>query len=282
MSTETTETLPEDPGPASGTTEAAPLDTAPSAGLVIIGNEILSGRTQDANTAFLGRSLADMGIRLLEIRVVPDVLDAVVEAVNTLRERYTYVFTTGGIGPTHDDITADCVAAAFGVPLLEDPRALDRLLAHYADPSQLNAARRRMARIPEGADLIDNPVSGAPGFRIGNVHVLAGVPKIMQAMFDGVKHTLVGGAPVLSVSVSATVREGDMAEELGAIQVSFPETDIGSYPFAKGNRIGASVVIRGTNRDQLAAAADQVAAMMEALGETPEITWNAGGGSGNG
>jgi molybdenum cofactor synthesis domain-containing protein len=245
---------------------------APTAALVIIGNEILSGRTHDVNGQWLGQRLAGMGIPLREVRVVADDRDAIVEAVNALRARNTYVFTTGGIGPTHDDITTACVAAAFGAEVELNAEAKTRLEAHYGERHQdLNEARLRMAHIPVGATLIDNPVSAAPGFRLENVHVLAGVPPIMRAMFDGIAHTLVGGDPILSLAVTAHVREGDMAAPLGALQERFPQTDIGSYPFAKGNRIGASVVIRGTDPQELRDVGARVADLMRGLGEEPEV-----------
>ncbi|MCF8480466.1 MAG: competence/damage-inducible protein A [Rhodospirillum sp.] len=244
----------------------------PTAALVIIGNEILSGRTHDVNGQWLGARLAGMGIPLKEIRVVADDKGAIVEAVNALRARNTYVFTTGGIGPTHDDITTECVAAAFGAPVVLDPEARRRLEAHYGERHQdLNEARLRMAHVPEGSVLIANPVSAAPGFRLDNVHVLAGVPPIMRAMFDGIAHTLTGGPPIRSLAVTSHVREGDIAESLGALQDGFKDTDIGSYPFAKGNRIGTSVVIRGTDPQLLKEVGAQVAALMRGLGEDPDL-----------
>jgi molybdenum cofactor synthesis domain-containing protein len=251
---------------------AATSTVAPTAALVIIGNEILSGRTHDVNGQWLGSRLAGMGIPLKEIRVVADDKDAIVEAVNALRSRNTYVFTTGGIGPTHDDITTECVAAAFGARVVLNSEAKRRLEAHYGERhTDLNEARLRMAHIPEGADLIDNPVSAAPGFRLENVHVLAGVPSIMRAMFDGVAHTLTGGAPIRSLAVTSHVREGDIAGPLGDLQKRYPDTDIGSYPFAKGNRIGASVVIRGTDPQMLQEVGEQVDKLMRDLGEDPEM-----------
>ena len=171
--------------------------------VLVIGNEILSGRTKDANLAWLAVELNKLGVRLMEARVIPDVEETIVATLNEVRARFDYVFTTGGIGPTHDDITAACVARAFAVPLVRNPEAVRRLQAHYANPADLNEARLRMANAPEGATLIDNPVSKAPGFRIGNVHVMAGIPVIMQAMFDGIRHTLVGGSPMLSRTINA-------------------------------------------------------------------------------
>lgn len=247
-------------------------DASSTAALVIIGNEVLSGRTQDANAAWLARRLGVLGIPLREIRVVPDERPAIMEAVSLLAQRETYVFTTGGIGPTHDDITTESVAAAFGTPVRRNPEAEARLRAHYGAGGDLNAARLKMADMPEGAVLIDNPVSAAPGFRLGNVFVLAGVPAIMRAMVDGIAHHLSPGAPILSAAVSAPVREGDLAEPLAALQQAWPTVDIGSYPFARGNRIGASVVVRGTDDAALRQVAAAVVDIMRGLGEEPEVT----------
>ncbi|HSK39399.1 MAG TPA: competence/damage-inducible protein A, partial [Arenibaculum sp.] len=195
-----------------------PESTTVTAAVIVIGNEILSGRTQDANLGYMARRLTELGIRLREARVIADDPDEIVAAVNALRSRYDHVFTTGGIGPTHDDITSGCVAKAFGVELERNAEAVRRLEAHYGDPSMLNAARLRMAEIPVGATLIDNPVSAAPGFRIGNVHVLAGVPSIMRAMFDGIAPGLRGGPPIHARTVSCALAEGTLAEGLGALQ----------------------------------------------------------------
>jgi molybdenum cofactor synthesis domain-containing protein len=243
-------------------------ETVVTAAVLVIGNEILSGRTQDANLAYLGQQLNAIGVRLREARVVADLEDEIVAALNALRVRYDYVFTTGGIGPTHDDITSECVAKAFGVPLIRHPEAERRLRAHY-EPERINEARLRMANTPDGATLIDNPVSIAPGYRIGNVFVLAGVPAIMRAMFDGLKPQLVGGAPVRSVSVPAYVAEGTIAEDLGALQARFPELDIGSYPFFKSGRFGTSLVLRGTDEAKLALAAQELRTLIRTLGAEP-------------
>ncbi len=238
--------------------------------VLIIGNEILSGRTKDSNLAWLAEKLNEAGIRLREARVVSDVEDDIVRAVNEVRARYDYVFTTGGIGPTHDDITADCVAKAFGVRLLEHPEALARLMSNYANPAaDLNAARRRMARIPEGGILIDNPVSKAPGFQIGNVYVMAGVPRIMQAMFDGIRHRLKGGKPMLSRSISAEIPEGRMADGLTALQNRYADLEIGSYPFYRLGKVGAAIVLRGTERGRIDAAAEELKTLMVGLGGEP-------------
>lgn len=223
---------------------------APTACLIIIGNEILSGRTQDKNLAWLAAELNKLGIRLMEVRVIPDVPEVIVSCVNSCRRHFDTVFTTGGIGPTHDDITSENVARAFGVKLIRHPEAKALLEAHYP-PDQINEARMKMADIPEGATLIANPVSAAPGYRIGNVYVMAGVPRIMQAMFDGIKHTLKGGAPMLSATIAAFVTEGTIAEELGRIQSQFPSVEIGSYPFVRHQKLGTSLVARSTDAEAL-------------------------------
>jgi molybdenum cofactor synthesis domain-containing protein len=242
---------------------------AVTACVVIIGNEILSGRTQDVNLKYLGERLNGIGIRLREARVIPDVPEVIVETVNEVRARHDYVFTTGGIGPTHDDITSECVARAFGVPLIRNPEALAILEAHY-EPGMLNEARLRMANTPEGASLLRNPVSAAPGFRIGNVFVMAGVPSIMQAMFDGIAHQLAGGPPMLSRTVVAHLPEGAIAAALGALQERFPALEIGSYPFFRQGRFGTSLVLRGTGADALAAAVAELKIVVRSLGAEPE------------
>ncbi len=239
-----------------------------TAAVLIIGNEILSGRTKDANLPYLGERLSELGIRLAEARVVADLKDEIVAAVNALRQRYTYVFTTGGIGPTHDDITAECVAAAFGRPLIRNPEALALLQAHYA-PGDLNEARLRMANTPEGATLIENPISHAPGFRMENVHVLAGVPAIMRAMFDSLAPGLTGGPPLRSRTVTSKLPEGALAAGLGALQVRYPEVDIGSYPSFRDGRPSVAVVLRATDEPRLAAAAEEVGALIRGLGAEP-------------
>jgi molybdopterin-biosynthesis enzyme MoeA-like protein len=211
-----------------------------------------------------------MGIRLREARVVADVEEEVVRAVNEVRAKYDYVFTTGGIGPTHDDITADCIAKAFGVKLLEHPEALARLAAGYANPAvDLNAARRRMARVPEGGILIDNPVSRAPGFQIGNVYVMAGIPRVMQAMFEGFRHRLKGGRPLLSRQIAAELPEGLIAEGLSALQDRYSDLEIGSYPFQRMGKVGAAIVLRGTDQARIDAAAEELKALMKKLGGVP-------------
>jgi molybdenum cofactor synthesis domain-containing protein len=232
-----------------------------SAAILVIGDEILSGRTKDKNIGYIAEYLTNIGIDLREVRVVADDEAEIVAALNAVRHRYTYVFTTGGIGPTHDDITADCVAKAFGVPIDVDPRARALLLTRIAE-KELNEARLRMARIPKGADLILNKVSAAPGFRIGNVHVMAGVPAIMQAMLDEVAPTLKTGVKMLSESVRADCREGDIGGPLGDIAKAHPEVMIGSYPFQDDGRPNTNIVVRSRDAAKLAAAKVAVEAML--------------------
>jgi molybdenum cofactor synthesis domain-containing protein len=223
--------------------------------MIVIGDEILSGRTQDKNMHHLAGELTAKGIPLTEARVISDEAATITATVRELSRRYTHVFTSGGIGPTHDDITADAVAAAFDAPIdvREDARAL--LAAHYAKSgTELNAARLRMARIPEGATLIDNPVSAAPGFTLGNVHVMAGVPSVFRAMVASILPTLTGGAPVLSESLRVIRPEGEIAGPLGALAAEFPDLSFGSYPFIKDGVFGANVVVRGTDASALAKA----------------------------
>jgi molybdenum cofactor synthesis domain-containing protein len=235
-----------------------------TAGLLVIGDEILSGRTKDKNIGYIAEYLTGIGIDLAEVRVVRDDEAAIVAALDALRHRYSYVFTTGGIGPTHDDITADCVAKAFGVGIDHHPEAVALLRERMAQTgTEMNEARMRMARIPLGAELIRNKVSAAPGFRIGNVHVFAGVPAIMQAMLDEVAPSLRTGARMLSESVRADLREGDIGSELGAIAKAHPEVTIGSYPFFDEKRgPNTNVVIRARDPDKLAAAKAAVEAML--------------------
>ncbi|MBM3733393.1 MAG: competence/damage-inducible protein A [Acidimicrobiia bacterium] len=237
--------------------------------LLIIGNEVLSGRTQDANLQYLAKSLNEIGVRLMETRVIPDVEETIIATVNECRAKFDYVITTGGIGPTHDDITAACISKAFGVRHVRNPEAEARLRRHYARPEDVNAQRLRMAEMPEGAELIDNPISKAPGFRIGNVIVLAGVPRIMQAMFEGYRHKLKGGAPMLSRTVVAFVPEGKMAAGLGQAQAAHPAVEIGSYPFFRDGKLGASLVVRGTDAAAVAAATEAVKATVRAQGGEP-------------
>ncbi|SFJ77903.1 competence/damage-inducible protein A [Jannaschia pohangensis] len=232
----------------------------PTAAMLVIGDEILSGRTRDANMHHLAGQLTETGIDLKEVRIVSDDHDGIVAALNALRAAWDTVFTSGGIGPTHDDITADAVAAAFGVKVdvRDDARAL--LAAHYAKTgAELNAARLRMARIPDGATLIDNPVSVAPGFTLGNVHVMAGVPSVFQAMVASVLPTLTGGAPLLSTSTRIDRGEGDIAGPLGDLAKAFADLSIGSYPFQKDGKFGANIVIRGQDKARVEAATAQLA-----------------------
>jgi molybdenum cofactor synthesis domain-containing protein len=243
----------------------APIVTA---AVLIIGNEILSGRTQDANLAYIAQGLAAAGVVLSEARVIPDVADTIVAVVNELRRKYDYLFTTGGIGPTHDDITSECVARAFGVKHTLHPEAHRQFLGFYA-PGELNEARLRMAKTPEGATLIANPISRAPGFRMGNVFVMAGIPRVMQAMFDGVKGDLQGGPPLLSRTVSCGVPEGVLAEGLGAIQDRYPDLDVGSYPFTRRGSFGVALVLRGREPARLDLAKAEVMALIRTLGGTP-------------
>ena len=237
--------------------------------VLIIGNEILSGRTQDANLAFLAEGLNDVGIRLREARVIPDDPEVIVSTVNEVRRNFDYAFTTGGIGPTHDDITAQCVADAFEVGLVVHPEARRLLETHYP-PGQFNEARLRMAMVPEGAVLLPNPISRAPGFQIGNVFVLPGVPSIMQGIFEQLKHRLVGGERMPSRSVSCHLAEGTLAKDLGALQDRYAEVEIGSYPYFRRGDFGVTLVLRGTNRDRLAAATEELKTLIRELGGDPQ------------
>ncbi|MDP3410904.1 molybdopterin-binding protein [Bosea sp. (in: a-proteobacteria)] len=234
-----------------------------TAAILVIGDEILSGRTKDKNIGYIAEYLTNIGIELRQVRIVPDIEEEIVAALNALRSRYTYVFTTGGIGPTHDDITADSVAAAFGVSIDHDPRAI-AMLAERFPPDQLNEARLRMARIPAGADLIANSVSKAPGFNIGNVYVMAGVPSIMQAMLDVVAPTLQTGVKILSDTVRAGLREGDIGTALAEVAKAHPGVSIGSYPFFSETGPDTNVVVRSRDPVALATAMEAVKAMIAA------------------
>ena len=241
------------------------MTTNPTAAMLVIGDEILSGRTRDANMYHLAGRLTAHGIHLCEVRVVADDHDAIVAALNALRGAWAHVFTSGGIGPTHDDITADAVAAAFGVAIdvREDARAI--LEARVRSRGmELNTARLRMARIPDGATLIDNPVSGAPGFTLGNVHVMAGVPSIFEAMLASVLPTLTGGPALLSQSLDVQRPEGEIAEEFGALAAAFPDLSMGSYPFLRQGVHGTNLVIRGTDPGQIDAAMLRLVALFGA------------------
>ena len=239
-----------------------------TAAVLIIGNEILSGRTQDTNLAYLAAGLNEVGVTLREARVVADIVEEIVAAVNELRTRYDYLFTTGGIGPTHDDITSESVAKAFRVPWTLHPEAHRIFLDHYK-PGELNEARLRMAHTPEGASLVKNAVSRAPGFRMGNVFVFAGIPRVMQAMFDAVKHDLRGGRPMLARTVSCHLAEGVIAKGLGEIQGRYADLDIGSYPFYRRGEFGTSLVLRGRDAERLAAGTAEVVTLVRDLGGTP-------------
>lgn len=237
-----------------------------TAAMIVIGDEILSGRTKDKNIGHLADMMTAIGIDLKEVRVVPDEEDEIAAAVNALRARYTYVFTTGGIGPTHDDITADSVSKAFGVPCEYDAKALTLLAASYEKRGiEFNEARKRMARMPRGAEHIDNPVSVAPGFRIGNVHVMAGVPSIFQAMLDNVVPTLKTGTKLLSATVQCPFGEGRIGEPLAAIQKAHPNTIIGSYPKYADGSFWTELVVRARSAEALEAARAEVEAMVAGL-----------------
>ncbi len=233
--------------------------TNPTAAMLVIGDEILSGRTRDSNTHYLAGELTARGIRLMEVRVVADDQPAIIAAVNALRAAWDHVFTSGGIGPTHDDITAEAIAAAFGTPITHRADAMALLTAHY-DRAGLpfNDARQRMARIPDGAHLIENPVSTAPGFSLGNVHVMAGVPKIFEAMVAGVLPTLTGGDPLLSQSLRVNRGEGEIAGPFAALAADYPDLSMGSYPFTVNGAYGTHLVIRGTDPARLTTAMAQL------------------------
>ena len=234
-----------------------------TAALIVIGDEILSGRTKDVNIGAVADFCTDLGIDLKEVRVVSDETDDIVDAINALRARYTYIFTTGGIGPTHDVITADAVAKAFGVALPINAQARAMLESRWKETgTEVNEARLRMARIPEGADLIVNSVSAAPGFRIGDVHVMAGVPIIMRAMLEALMPTLKGGKKVMSVTVKAAVGEGTVGGPLGALQEQYPDVKMGSYPQMGKDRVMTELVLRSSDPVRLEEAADKVRAMV--------------------
>lgn len=236
-----------------------------TAAAIIIGNEILSGRTQDKNVKYMAEKLGGVGVRLAEVRIIPDIEGTIVQTINDMRAQVDYVFTSGGIGPTHDDITAESIAKAFSVPLVQNQEAYDILLSHYKKKEELTEARLKMAMIPEGAELISNPVSGAPGFNIGNVYVLAGVPRIMQAMLDSVVPTLKGGALVLSKTVEAPFPESKIADALGTIQKKFPDIDIGSYPQYIEGKHAVNVVLRSIDQAIIEQAKSEVQALIDSL-----------------
>lgn len=243
-----------------------------TAAVLIIGNEILSGRTKDANLAFLGTELNLLGIQLLEARVVADIEVEIIEALDACRAKYDYVFTTGGIGPTHDDITSACVAKAFGQKLIRHPEA-ERLLRERMTQMGVEAteARLKMAETPEFAELVDNPVSGAPGFRVENVYVMAGIPRIMQAMFEGAKGQLKRGVTLISVTVGSFVPEGQIATELSLLQDAYTDLDIGSYPFFFDGKPGSNLVLRGPDQARLDEAAVRLGDLIRNLGQEPVV-----------
>ncbi|MGM0423119.1 MAG: competence/damage-inducible protein A [Pseudomonadota bacterium] len=234
-----------------------------TAAIIVIGNEILSGRTKDLNLGWLGEQLNLRGIRVKEARFIADDEAAIIDAVNTLRRKYNYVFTTGGIGPTHDDITASCIAKAFDTPFEENTQARALLQDYYGD--RLNEARMRMAMLPRTAELISNPVSAAPGIKIDNVYVMAGIPKIMQAMFHSFADTLVGGQVVQSIAIDCHFGEGDIAPGLTKIQDRHPDIEIGSYPACKPGDIAVSIILRHSDETRLKAVAGEVQSMLDEL-----------------
>jgi molybdenum cofactor synthesis domain-containing protein len=249
----------------------------PTACLLVIGNEVLSGRTRDANIQFLATGLGNLGIPLREVRVIPDVAATIVATVNEVRGKFDYVFTTGGIGPTHDDITSECIAAAFNLPWEKHPVAWPRMEASYK-PGEFNAARQRMATMPRGASLIENAISVAPGFQIGNVYVMAGVPRVMQSMFEWLAPRLQGGAKIEMRTVHAVgLPEGIIAEGLAAVQQRYPDLDIGSYPFYRASGNGVALVAKGSDTAAAARAIAEITDLITSLnkipiqGEPPEV-----------
>ncbi len=242
-----------------------------NAGVVVIGNEILSGRTQDSNLSFIGGRLSALGIILREARVIPDVEATIIGTVRQFSGEFDYVFTTGGIGPTHDDITTACVASAFNRKIIRDPEAV-KAMDKYYEPGQLTEARLKMANVPEGATLVPNPVSAAPGYQVENVFVLAGVPDIMRAMFLSIEDRLTGGPPILSASVSTNLGESRMASGLGEIQAQCSNVDIGSYPYFKLGQLGVNIVLRSIDKDELLLRQQQVIDLVASLdGKTLEV-----------
>lgn len=237
--------------------------------LILIGNELLSGRTQDKNLNYIAHGLNDVGVRLREARVIPDVRQTIIDTLNECRAEFDYVFTTGGIGPTHDDITSECVAEAFGVEMYRDQEIVDLIASYMQGRGEMNEARMRMATFPEGAELIKNEISAAPGYRKDNVFVMAGVPRIMQAMFDEIKSHLKGGASVQAKAVRVQLGEGTIAEALGSLQDDYPDVDIGSYPAMREGRFGVSVVLRSTDMARLDAAMQELKIALTELGGEP-------------
>jgi molybdenum cofactor synthesis domain-containing protein len=241
-----------------------------TAALLVIGDEILSGRTQDKNVAAVATWLNDQGIRLAEVRVVPDVEERIVEALNALRSTHDYCFTTGGIGPTHDDITVDAVAKAFGVPVIVHPAARAILDDYFRDrPGGLTDSRLRMARVPDGAELIPNPTSGAPGVKFGNVYILAGVPHVAASMLEALSGTLEGGLPMLSLTIGARAAESDVADLLRETEAQHPGCTIGSYPFFREGGYGSNFVIRSEDKGLARRCGDALAERLRAEGYEP-------------
>lgn len=237
-----------------------------TAALVVIGDEILSGRTQDKNVAQVAKWLNVQGIRLAEVRVIADDMDAIAEAVNLLRARNDYLFTTGGIGPTHDDITVDAIAKALGIDVVIHPTARGILERYYADKGGVNEGRLRMARVPEGAELIENRMSGAPGIRLGNIFLMAGVPHITAGMLDALTGTLEGGAPLLSQTLGAWAPESEIADILRKAEAEHKQCQIGSYPFFREGRVGSNFVVRSTDEAAMKSCAATVKVGLEAAG----------------
>jgi molybdenum cofactor synthesis domain-containing protein len=241
----------------------------PTACLLVIGNEVLSGRTRDANIQFLATGLGDLGIPLREVRIIPDVRETIIDTVNEVRQKFDYVFTTGGIGPTHDDITSECVAAAFGVPWEHHPVAWPRMEASYK-PGEFNTARQRMATMPRGASLIENDISVAPGFQLENVYVMAGVPKIMQSMFTWLAPRLQGGTKIEMRAVHVFgLPEGIIAEGLAGVQARYPDLDIGSYPFYRSGANGVTLVAKGPDGEAAERAIAEVTELIIGFGKVP-------------
>ena len=239
----------------------------PTAAIIIIGDEILSGRTKDKNIGWLAEQLNMQGIQLREARVIPDIREVIIDTVKSLSDAVDLVFTSGGIGPTHDDITTECIAAAFGRKVIRHPEAEARLIAHYTDTDiEFNAARQKMADIPEGATLIDNPLSAAPGFIVENVHVFAGVPSILQAMFEGLRDSLPGGVAMTRLTVQCSIGEGTIATLMQSVQESHDGISIGSYPWFKPGQFGTAAVVSGLDADVTHAAATALADGVQAMG----------------
>jgi molybdenum cofactor synthesis domain-containing protein len=248
-----------------------PLEKNYTAAILIIGNEILSGRTQDTNIAFLTKNFVENGITVEEVRIVPDIEERIINTVQELKKKVDYVVTTGGIGPTHDDITAEAIAKAFKVKLELHPEAHDILLKYYGK-DELTAARMKMAMIPITAHLIENPVTAAPGFNIGNVYVLAGVPEIMRAMFDHILQMIEKGDPVLSRTLSCKIPESAIAGDLGVLQTKYPDIEIGSYPHYRKGILGLSLVLRSRKKDILEEATQEAAELIRTYGDEPVLS----------